>query len=161
MWTPYHKKCSRRRNLLTTAYPFLVNRGPPHLGTLKGTTQESQRFVGHVFHRQVLFHFRIRHLRDKTTPMTLRRIRKHQHLAARTRVVQSNSMGHQLLCSRPSLQSARRPRRWRNNSIFRHALRPPRSTRHQFFKKHTQGSYHFCHTRQRCAQPVHGLKKLH
>ena len=67
MWTPFHKKCSRRRNVLAMAKPFLVNRGPTHLRPLNGTTKESQRFVSHVLYRQVLVYFSTRHLRDKTT----------------------------------------------------------------------------------------------
>ena len=93
--------------------PFLVNCGPAHLRPLKGTTKESQRFVSHVLYRQVLVHFSIRHLPDKTTPMALGSIRKHQHLAARTRVVQCNGMRHKILRVRPSLQPSLRPRGYR------------------------------------------------
>ena len=50
---------------------FLVNRGPAHLRPLKGSAKERQRFVCHVLYRQVVVHFSIRHLRDKTTPMAL------------------------------------------------------------------------------------------
>ena len=110
MWTPFHKKCSRRRNVPTMANPSFVNRGPAHLRPLKGTTMESQRFVRHVLCRHVLAHFFTRHLRDETTPMALGSIRKHQHLAARTRVVQGNGMRHKILRVRPSLKPALRPR---------------------------------------------------
>ena len=83
--------------------PFLVNLGPAHLRPLKGNTTESQRFVSHVLYRQVLVHFSIRHLRDKTTLMALGRIRKRQHLVAKTRVVQGNGMRHKILHVRPSV----------------------------------------------------------
>ena len=119
---------------------FLVNRGPTHLRPFKGTTKESQRFVSHVFYRQRLVHFSIwHHLRDKTTPMALGSIRKHQHLAAGTGVVQGNGMHHKILRVRPGLEPALRPRGGRNSAIFSQTFRPPRSTRHQFFEKQTQG----------------------
>ena len=108
MWTPFHKNALGVETCLRWQ-TLLVNRGPAHLPPLKGTTRESQRFVSFGLYRQVLLHFSIRHSGDKTTPIAVGRIRKHQHLAARTRVVQgTNGMRHKFLRVRPSLQPALR-----------------------------------------------------
>ena len=72
------------------------------------------------------------------TPFHNKCSRKHQHLTARTRVVQCNGMRRKILRVRPSLQPALRPRGGRNSAVFSHAFRPPRSTRHQFFEKQAQ-----------------------
>ena len=93
--------------------------------------------------------------------MKIRRIRKHQHDAPWTRMIERHRLRHQILRSTPCPYTLRRPRVLLDDKIARHPLRSTRSSCHELFQKHTQPFHHFRYARQRRAQPVRSLQELH